>query len=222
MSDYWTIPSNRTLKLSPSTLRRSLSLSNDPNQPDLSTSAAISGRSSSNAWAYDLSQALPTVSISPPIESIDPIPAGNLQESEGEDRIGKNQGHLKTKSRMVNIKPFHGLRDGRELPDEYLEDIDFAYGTDHADLADRKNSTTAEEYKNNTCRILFRQNLRGIAADWYADLPAEDKTGWTMLRERFRTEFKVEKNAGADTFILNQRLATLAQMENEAIADYLR
>ena len=114
----------------------------------------------------------------------------------------------------TKIRPFKGLRNGREDPSEYIEDLEWLHD---------------QHYKGNgsepdkTLRLLFRQNLEDAAYDWYVDLEKETKNNWTELRKVFLKAFEVtEKDGQAKKFELRMKVAQLRQEDKESIADYLK
>ena len=119
------------------------------------------------------------------------------------------------------IKTFYGYRDGKEDPAEYLEDVQFAYESSHA-LKAPTDEEQAKAYEGRVCRILFRQNLKGEAAKWYSELKPVVKSDWVTLSKTFSEAYVLEEDVAADTYQLMQRVANLAQKENEGIAEYLR
>ena len=80
--------------------------------------------------------------------------AGKLIEA----NILKPKPIIENEMGQTKIRAFRGLRDGKEDPNEYLEDIEWAYEQDYQsgepDAAEAKT-----QYSNKTHRILFRQNL---------------------------------------------------------------
>lgn len=80
------------------------------------------------------------------------------------------------------IRPFRGLKNGKQDPNEFLEDIEWAYNQEYS----RRSPTNGggEAYKDRTLRILFRRNLEAKAVDWYADLDPEVKADWVITREQ--------------------------------------
>ena len=119
-----------------------------------------------------------------------------------------------SKMGSTKIRPFKGLRNGREDPSEYIEDLEWLH---------------EQHYKANgpepdkTLRLLFRQNLEDAAYDWYIDLEKETKNNWTELRKAFLKAFEVtEKDAQAKKFELRMKIAQLRQEDKENIADYLK
>ncbi|KAI9844506.1 MAG: hypothetical protein M1838_002172 [Thelocarpon superellum] len=107
----------------------------------------------------------------------------------------------------MQFKPFLRLRNRKEDLDKYLEDIEFAYETSHQGHTP-KNAPDITKHHNNTSCILFRQNLKGAAADWYIDLSKE--------------AYKVESNKAVDKYMLLQQVANLAQGKDKSIIQYLR
>ena len=114
----------------------------------------------------------------------------------------------------TKIRPFQGLRNGREDPVEYIEDLEWLYDQHYK---------TNETDPDKTRRLLFRQNLEGMAYDWYIDLEKETKNNWNQLRSAFLKAFEVtEKDEQAKKFELRIRVAQLKQEDEENIADYLK
>ena len=121
----------------------------------------------------------------------------------------------------TKIRPFKGLKDGKENPEEYLEDIEWAYDQDYQNN-EPVNGEAAAAYKSKTHRILFRQNLEEKAREWYGDLDMDVKAQWSTLQDKFKTAFKVTlKDAQTKKFELRVKLHQLEQREEETIADYL-
>ena len=126
-------------------------------------------------------------------------------------------------SRMghTRIKPFKGLKNGKEDPIEFLEDLEWAYEQSYEDKTPA-DPIEAAVYLSRTHRVLFRQALEGKAADWYADLEPDVKTDWSKLQELFKTAFKITvKDAQAKKFELKIKLHNLEQSEGESISDFL-
>lgn len=118
---------------------------------------------------------------------------------------------------QVKIRPFFGLRDGKENPEEYIEDIKWAYDRE-IKPTDPTGATADKSY-----RMLFRQHLEKDAHDWYTDLESDVKQNWESLRNSFLTYYKITvKDAQAKKFELGMKLAQLKQDDKESIADYLK
>lgn len=117
------------------------------------------------------------------------------------------------------IRPFKGLRDGKEDPAEYIEDLEWVYDQDYRG----KNPTNDATITEKSYRLLFRQHLEADAYDWYTDLDKDIKQDWEKLKQLFLTSFQVtEKDAQAKKFELRMKVAQLKQEDNESIADYLK
>lgn len=123
---------------------------------------------------------------------------------------------------QTKIRAFRGLRDGKEDPNEYLEDIEWAYEQDYQSREpDAAEART--QYSNKTHRILFRQNLEDEAFTWYSDLDGEIKQDWERLRDAFLPAYTITaKDTQTKKFELRVKLANLQQEDNENIADYLK
>lgn len=71
-----------------------------------------------------------------------------------------------------SIRPFHGVQDYLEDPDEYIEDLEWAYTQDYQSTEPSHNPEAKQNYINKTCRIFFRNHLEGKAIEWYSNLAA--------------------------------------------------
>ncbi|KAL8825271.1 MAG: hypothetical protein Q9170_007862, partial [Blastenia crenularia] len=135
------------------------------------------------------------------------------------------KGLPKHKSKMggTKIRPFKGLRDGKEDPEEYLEDLDWAYEQDYEDKeASYGDAVEKQQFKNKTFRILFRQNLEDKAAQWYKELDYTTKQNWDETKRKFQAYFILSpRDEQTKVFELRIKVATLAQEDNEQIASYL-
>ena len=121
----------------------------------------------------------------------------------------------------TTIRPFQGLKNGKEDPDDFIEDIEWAYEQDY-----KSNSPAGMEekqkYEDKTKRILFRQHMAAKAYDWYTDLGAESKSSWAELTKGLKAAFPLTiKDAQTRKFKLRVKLSNLEQAEGEPIADYL-
>ena len=148
---------------------------------------------------------------------------------------------------QTKIHPFKGLRDGKEDPKEYIEDIEWAYEQDYkarepksfapsaftgsssgtstgAGATPNQQATNAtKEFYDKTHQILFRQNLESDAFDWYSDLDANLKQDWPKLLAAFLPAFAITvKDSQAKKFELRVKLANLKQADSENIAEYLK
>jgi len=119
----------------------------------------------------------------------------------------------------TKIRSFKGLKDGREDPAEYLEDIEWAYAQD---FSSNEPGAAVEAYRSKTFRILFRQNLEHKAHDWYRELDSEVKNNWDELTKKFSANYKVTlKDAQTKKFELRVQLANLIEKDSETISEYL-
>ena len=117
------------------------------------------------------------------------------------------------------IRPFKGLRDGKEDPTEYIEDLEWVYDQDYRG----KNPTNDATITEKSYRLLFRQHIEADAYDWYTDLDKDIKQDWEKLKQLFLTSFQVtEKDTQAKKFELRMKVAQLKQEDNESIAEYLK
>ena len=78
------------------------------------------------------------------------------------------EAQIRTHKRNImptKIRAFRGLKNGREDPAEFIEDIDWAYEQDHQMSEQNLGSEVAQKaFREKTYRILFRQNLDDKAA----------------------------------------------------------
>ena len=118
----------------------------------------------------------------------------------------------------TKIRPFKGLRNGREDPNKYIKDLEWLYDQ-HYKANDNHSGTVT----NKALRLLFRQNLEDVVYNWYIDLEKETKNDWDQLRLAFLKAFEVtKKDAQAKKFKLCIKVAQLKQEDKENIADYLK
>ena len=129
----------------------------------------------------------------------------------------------------TKIRVFRGTRDGKEDPNEFLEDIEWAYeqefkGREPAAVPSLGAAVDPQAaFANKTHRILFRQHLEDDALQWYSDLDADLKQDWVQLKKAFLPAFAITtKDAQTKRFELRVKLANLEQLPNESIAEYLK
>lgn len=149
----------------------------------------------------------------------------NIQTPESPPHPTRSKSHTMVQAK---IRSFLGLRDGREDPLEFIEDLEFAYDRESKSTVDGSNDTTTtgndtETKAEKEKRMLFRQHLEGDAYEWYQDLPRATKANWKELHRTFIEEFEVtEKDTQAKKFELRIQLAQLSQGQQETIAEYLK
>ena len=170
----------------------------------------------------------PTVETPPLV----PVPRWTPSKEATEIPFSRSTGTAPPSEEMgqTKIRSFKGLRDGKEDPMEYIEDIEWAYEQDFKakeprDLTSPNNPPQAPTiaYYNKTHRILFRQNLESDAFEWYSDLDGDLKQDWPRLLAAFLPAFAITaKDAQTKKFELRIKLANLEQLETENIADYLK
>jgi hypothetical protein len=124
--------------------------------------------------------------------------------------------------RKSSIKFFWDKKNEREDSDEYLKNIKFTYQTDYKAQKTAKDDKSKYRYRENVHRILFRQNLREKAKNWYFDLRKAVKSDWTILKALFKTQFEMKTNAETNKYLLLQRMITLMQRSKKSIIDYFR
>jgi hypothetical protein len=100
----------------------------------------------------------------------------------------------------TRIRPFKGLRIGREDLTECIKDLGWLY-----DQYQKANGTGPDK----TLRLLFRQNLEAEAYDWYIDLRIETKNDRDQLQSFLKAFEVIEKDAQAKKFELRSRMAQL-------------
>lgn len=63
------------------------------------------------------------------------------------------------------IRPFRGVQNNLEDPEEYIEGLEWAYAQDFQLAETSDNLEARQVYINKTYRILFRNNLEGTAVE---------------------------------------------------------
>lgn len=127
--------------------------------------------------------------------------------------------HIKMGSTKLGL--FKGLKDGREDPEEFTEDLEWTYTQDY-ESNEPETSTSKDAYKSKTFRILFRNHLEGKASSWYLDLDSSLKLDWERLSGEFKKFYKLTpKDSQTRRFELKVQLHNLEQEKDENIADYL-
>ena len=117
----------------------------------------------------------------------------------------------------VEIKTFHGLRNGTEDPEEYIEDVEFFF---ECDLVAKAHKDWLIRGDERIYRILFRKNLRDNALKWYRQLASEIKLSWNLLKERFIEEYNAQTNVASIRYTLE--IVSLSQLPGEHITAYLQ
>lgn len=164
--------------------------------------------------------------VQPDIRGVQPAGTRTLSgESKGAQRIqGRgppDTSGTRVKMGYTKIKKFRGLKDGKEDPAEFLEDVEWAYEQDF-NINEPEESPEKEAFISKTHRILFRQHLEGRASEWYSDLDADIKGSWIQIRERFRTSFQISiRDTQTRIFELRIKLSQLEQKDGESIAEFL-
>jgi len=129
--------------------------------------------------------------------------------------------HRRVTMGVTKIKQFRGVRDGKEDPAEFIEDIEWAYEQEFM-RNEPEESPDKEAYISKTHRILFRQHLAARASEWYADLDADIKGNWIQIRERFKAFFQITiRDSQTRVFELRIKLSQLEQKDGETIAEFL-
>ena len=87
---------------------------------------------------------------------------------------------------LLKIRPFKGLADGSEDPEEFLDDVQAAAEGWHMGQAAGGESSTAIQ---TTMIRFFRQNLSdGYDAAWWWQMavPSATKKDWELIKTAFR------------------------------------
>ena len=130
--------------------------------------------------------------------------------------------HRYEPSMPTAIRPFHGRKDGTEYPQEYIEDLEFAYEQDHLHKEPAASEPKAT-YLDRTYRVLFRSNLKDQANVWYGQQEIDIRSSWAKLKASFLAEYTTtEKDAEQRMFETRMRLHSLRQANDEHIAEYLK
>ncbi len=119
----------------------------------------------------------------------------------------------------TKIRSFKKLKDEREDLTEYLKDIEWVYAQN---FSFNESEAAIEVYRFKTFRILFRQNLKHKAHDWYRELNSKIKNNWDELIKKFSANYKITlKDAQIKKFELRVQLANLIEKNFEIISEYL-
>lgn len=110
--------------------------------------------------------------ISTNLNSSSPAPDNHPNSDEGtcaEDLSDVQlSGHSPQSHRMSQrlslLTPFHGLKNGREDPTEFIESVEF-----EVNQGEFKTLNKVQQ----AARVIFRAHLRDKALEWYQDLPSE-------------------------------------------------
>ncbi|MCJ1346903.1 hypothetical protein MMC31_005123 [Peltigera leucophlebia] len=121
------------------------------------------------------------------------------------------------------IRHFRGVQDNLEDPDEYIEDLEWAYSQDFQSAEPTNNIEAKQMYTNKTYRILFRNNLEGRAVECYSNLGAPIRKDWDLLKSSFLEYFKlVLQDSQTKLWERKVELANLRQGRSESNADFLK
>ncbi|KAI5845479.1 hypothetical protein BZA05DRAFT_421304 [Tricharina praecox] len=118
--------------------------------------------------------------------------------------------HRRPTGNTIRIKVFKGIRDGSEVPEEFLDDIEFT--------TEQLESTAPTD---KTRLRFFRQylDLEEYASNrWNLDVPQADKKDCQKVVAAFKGKFGNGQQAGQKTGELQNGIASLAQGESESIA----
>lgn len=116
------------------------------------------------------------------------------------------------KSKMpTSIQPFRGVQDNLKDPDEYIEDLEWAYTQDYQSVEPPHNPEARQTYINKTFRILFRNHLEGRVGRMVLELSTSDskRLGYPQdfLPRAFQASFTklTDQTLGEDSRISNLR-----------------
>ena len=123
----------------------------------------------------------------------------------------------------TSIRPFRGVQNNLEDPDEYIEDLEWAYAQDYQSAEPFHNVEAKQIYINKTYRILFRNNLEEKAVEWYLNLGASIRKDWDTLKASFLEHFKfISRDSQTRLWEKKVELANLRQGNNKGIAQFLK
>lgn len=128
------------------------------------------------------------------------------------------------KSKMpTSIKPFRGVQDNLEDPDEYIEDLEWIYSQDYQSAEPSQSLDAKQTYVNKTFRILFRNHLEGKAVEWYSNLAPPIRKDWNTLKTSFLDHFKlILRDSQTNLWEKKVELANLRQGTHEGIAQFMK
>ncbi|MCJ1348186.1 hypothetical protein MMC31_006417, partial [Peltigera leucophlebia] len=110
------------------------------------------------------------------------------------------------------IRPFRGVQDNLEDPDEYIEDLEWAYNQDFQSAEPTNNIEAKQMYTNKTYRILFHNNLEGRAVECEVDVGMAIIQGMSDENEKKRISFECHKDSDF-TFVKVKKLIRAAFFE---------
>ena len=112
------------------------------------------------------------------------------------------------------IRPFHGVRDGRENPKEYVEEVEF-----HVKIISHQHTA---EHVDRLSIIVFRHYLQNAAYQCYTNLPDPIRQNWTTLKTWFLDTYRVTEQ---DIQLKKQRitleLLRIKQAPSETLEAYI-
>lgn len=107
-------------------------------------------------------------------ESSSVVVSGSASKQEEEESKGKESKKVSRsakRGRMDSfqglVTTFHGRKDGREDPAEFIENLEFV-------IKEKKYDTT--EKRERSSKMIFRMNLKNDALRWYQNLEAGTKS----------------------------------------------
>jgi hypothetical protein len=122
-----------------------------------------------------------------------------------------------TMSNMVKIRPFKGLADCGEDPEEYIDDVQMA-----AEAWEPSNDAANLE---KTLLRFFRQNLEPNfeAAWWWQGLSKADRGQWAVVKAAFLKKFSGTAGTGTEVdYDETNEILALAQKAGQSIEEYVR
>ena len=126
-------------------------------------------------------------------------------------------------SGLIRIRPFRGIRDGSENPEEFIDDVECAAETFEA----HRNPSSAMHLEKSSCRF-FRQYLAEDSDAeywWQYILPTDDKKSFEKIKSRFVERYGNAANgaqAARSQFEIQNEIMSLQQKPYETIAEYVR
>ena len=125
-------------------------------------------------------------------------------------------------SSLLKIKPFKGLADGSEDPEEFLDDAQAAAEGWH--MARPADAESSAALRTKMIRS-FRQNLLdGYDAAWWWQMavPAATKKNWNLIKKAFTEKFGQAGNVKEENdFAIAQAIMSLSQRDDQSIQAYV-
>lgn len=126
-------------------------------------------------------------------------------------------------SGLIRIKPFRGLQDGSENPEEFIDDVECAAET----FESHKNPASAVGLEKSYYRYFHQYLAEDSDAEyrWQYVLTTDEKKNFEKMQtrfiERYRNATGSSNMAARSQFKIKNEILSLRQRPNEGIAEYV-